>query len=107
MIQKYVLVFTFTDDTSLDEAGIADGAKIHLMMKKGETVSPSGSASSSKNMMSFPAAKTSASPPTIDFFAQLDSFLGKHLTQEQTAKVVNEFKKVHVFNFLIYINLEQ
>ena len=63
-----------------------DGGKIHLMVKKGEGIN---------NI--FPAAgssKTPTSPPALDFFKQLDTFLGKHLTQDQTNKVVNEFRKV-------------
>ncbi|XP_042888021.1 ubiquitin-like protein 4A [Penaeus japonicus] len=75
---------TLTDETSLDEAGITDGAKIHLMVKKGELSSPSLGASSSNSV---------SSNPTVDFFAQLDTFLRKHLTQEQTTQVVNEFRK--------------
>ncbi|XP_063600920.1 ubiquitin-like protein 4A [Penaeus indicus] len=75
---------TLTDETSLEEAGITDGAKIHLMVKKGELSSPSLGASSSNSV---------SSTPTVDFFAQLDTFLRKHLTQEQTTQVVNEFRK--------------
>ncbi|ROT72183.1 ubiquitin-like protein 4A [Penaeus vannamei] len=75
---------TLTDETSLEEAGITDGAKIHLMVKKGELSSPSLGASSSNSV---------SSNPTVDFFAQLDTFLRKHLTQEQTTQVVNEFRK--------------
>lgn len=75
---------TLTDETSLEEAGITDGAKIHLMVKKGELSSPSLGASSSNSV---------SSNPTVDFFAQLDTFLRKHLTQEQTTQVVIEFRK--------------
>ncbi|XP_037802176.1 ubiquitin-like protein 4A [Penaeus monodon] len=75
---------TLTDETSLEEAGITDGAKIYLMVKKGELSSPSLGASSSNSV---------SSSPTVDFFAQLDTFLRKHLTQEQTTQVVNEFRK--------------
>ncbi|XP_071540903.1 ubiquitin-like protein 4A [Panulirus ornatus] len=73
---------TLSDEITLEEAGITDGAKIHLMGKKGEMASPSGGAGSSKNVAA-----------TSDFFIQLESFLSKHLTQEQTTKVVSEFKK--------------
>lgn len=82
-------LFPLTDEVALDEAGITDGAKIHLMVKKGEMASPSGGAGSSKNVASSP-----------DFFIQLESFLSKHLTQEQTTKVVCEFKKV-ISSFLL------
>ncbi|XP_045585774.1 ubiquitin-like protein 4A [Procambarus clarkii] len=75
---------TLADETTLDEAGITDGAKIHLMVKKGDITSPSSAASSSKKL---------ESPSAMDFFAQLDSFLSKHLTREQTTKVVSEFRK--------------
>ncbi|XP_042227233.1 ubiquitin-like protein 4A [Homarus americanus] len=76
---------TLSDETTLDEAGITDGAKIHLMVKKAEVSSPSSGASSS--------SKKLESPTTVDFFSQLDTFLSKHLTQEQTTKVVSEFRK--------------
>ncbi|KAK8753154.1 hypothetical protein OTU49_002873 [Cherax quadricarinatus] len=75
---------TLADETTLDDSGVTDGAKIHLMVKKGDLASPSSAASSSKRV---------ESPPTVDFFMQLDSFLIKHLTQEQTTKVVSEFRK--------------
>ncbi|XP_066947311.1 ubiquitin-like protein 4A [Macrobrachium rosenbergii] len=75
---------TLSEEMTVDDAGITEGAKIHLMVKKSESPSPANGAGSSKNI----------SPgPTIDFFAQLSSFLSKHLTEEQTAKVVSEFRK--------------
>lgn len=69
---------------TLNEAGISDGGKIHLMVKKGEAVQGAGGAGSSK----------STPQQQFDFFMQLDAFLSKHLTQEQTSLVVSEFKKV-------------
>ena len=75
---------------TIDEAGIIEGAKIHLMVKKSETPSPANSAGSSKNF----------SPgSTVDFFSQLATFLNKHLTEEQTTKVVSEFRKVREAKF--------
>ncbi|KAG0730003.1 Ubiquitin-like protein 4A [Chionoecetes opilio] len=70
---------------SAEELGVSDGGKIHLMVKKGEGVTGVPPAPGSSH--------TPASAPALDFFMQLDSFLGKHLTQEQTDKVVNEFRK--------------
>ncbi|KAK4297098.1 hypothetical protein Pmani_030459 [Petrolisthes manimaculis] len=74
---------TLSDDMTLKEAGVSDGGKIHLMVKKGEAVHGTGGAGSSK----------STPQQQFDFFLQLDTFLSKHLTQEQTSLVVGEFKK--------------
>ncbi|MPC33426.1 Ubiquitin-like protein 4A-A [Portunus trituberculatus] len=79
---------TLSDEMSLREVGVTDGGKIHLMVKKGEGVASTPPAPGS--------SKTPGSPPALDFFVQLDTFLGKHLTQEQTNKVVNEFRKGHM-----------
>lgn len=73
-----------SEEMTLDDAGIIEGAKIHLMVKKGESTSPGNGAGSSKNV---------SPSPTIDFFAQLATFLSKHLTEEQTTRVVSEFRK--------------
>lgn len=76
---------TLSDEMNLREVGVTDGGKIHLMVKKGEGVASTPPAPGS--------SKTPGSPPALDFFVQLDTFLAKHLTQEQTNKVVNEFRK--------------
>ncbi|KAK7082055.1 hypothetical protein SK128_018278 [Halocaridina rubra] len=75
---------TLAEEMSLDEAGITEGAKIHLMVKKGESPFHANGACSSKSV---------SSPPAVDFFTQLAVFLSKHLTEEQTTKVVIEFRK--------------
>lgn len=84
---------------SLREVGVTDGGKIHLMVKKGEGVASTPPAPGS--------SKTLGSPPALDFFVQLDTFLAKHLTQEQTNKVVNEFRKVlfTIATHLLYLEL--
>lgn len=80
------------DEMTLREVGVTEGGKIHLMVKKGEGVANASPAAGS--------SKTPVSPPALDFFMQLDAFLGKHLTQEQTNKVVNEFRKVVLPTFV-------
>lgn len=77
---------------TLTEAGVTEATKIHMMVKKGEGVAATTTNSTSPSPAS--SSKTPAPLPPLDFFVQLDAFLSKHLTQEQTNKVVNEFRKV-------------
>ncbi|XP_050729840.1 ubiquitin-like protein 4A [Eriocheir sinensis] len=82
---------TLADDMTLTEAGVTEATKIHMMVKKGEGVAATTTNSTSPSPAS--SSKTPAPLPPLDFFVQLDAFLSKHLTQEQTNKVVNEFRK--------------
>lgn len=81
-----------TDDMTLSEAGVTEATKIHMMVKKAEGVAATTTNSIAPSAAS--SSETPATPPPLDFFVQLDTFLRKHLTQEQTNKVVNEFRKV-------------
>lgn len=81
-----------SDDMTLTEAGVTEATKIHMMVKKGEGVAATTTNSTSPSPAS--SSKTPAPLPPLDFFVQLDTFLSKHLTPEQTNKVVNEFRKV-------------
>lgn len=79
---------------TLTEAGVTEATKIHMMVKKGDGVAPNTTTTTNSISSAAGSSKTPATPPPLDFFVQLDTFLSKHLTQEQTNKVVNEFRKV-------------
>ncbi|RXG58334.1 hypothetical protein Avbf_08441, partial [Armadillidium vulgare] len=58
------------DEIVLSSIGIGENARIHLMVKKGES-----------------------KPSSTNFYVQLDTLLRNHLSHEQTLKVIGEFKK--------------
>jgi len=72
---------TLTDTACLHEYNIIDGAKIHLMVRKDGNTNATESLTPTK--------------PTIkpDFYYDLHVYLRKHLTEEQTTKVISEFRK--------------
>ncbi|CAL4161566.1 unnamed protein product, partial [Meganyctiphanes norvegica] len=76
----------FSDEMTLDEAAITEGGKIHLMVKKSDN-NPALAASAGVSKVA------TNSLPHVDFFAQLETFLNKHLTNDQTVQVVSEFRK--------------
>ncbi|KAL7637136.1 UNVERIFIED_CONTAM: hypothetical protein RMT77_011848 [Armadillidium vulgare] len=59
-----------SDEIVLSSIGIGENARIHLMVKKGES-----------------------KPSSTNFYVQLDTLLRNHLSHEQTLKVIGEFKK--------------
>ncbi|CAL4088004.1 unnamed protein product, partial [Meganyctiphanes norvegica] len=68
---------TLTDGMTLEDAGIPEGGKIHLMVKKSVNNPTSVDSKEACN-------GASNSVPHVDFFAELETNLRKHLTADQT-----------------------
>ncbi|XP_076033433.1 uncharacterized protein LOC143020689 [Oratosquilla oratoria] len=77
---------TLSDDASLVESNLSDGARLHLVVKKTDA-SAGGSGFTTK------APPCSTPDYQTDLFVKLEIILKKHLTPEQSAKTVSEFKK--------------
>ncbi|XP_018027897.1 ubiquitin-like protein 4A [Hyalella azteca] len=73
---------TLTDSTSMEAAGVKEGSKLHLMTRRTDTAH--------KNMTN---GRTVSDASSDELFTSLSKILNKHVSPQQSAKILEEFKK--------------
>lgn len=81
---------TLTDESSLSNAGLRDGCKLHLITRR---VDPLRSATASDANTNARSQTSSGDNEAEEVFVLLSNILEKHLTPQQSERVLLEFRK--------------